>query len=135
MSQCRVICPYCLGHAKRISGQELYGPEFKPKGRWFYACMPCMAWVGTHQNSGKPLGHLANAPLRAMRRIVHDEFDPLWKQGHMSRREAYARLAKALDLYRGNCHIAMFDMETCDRALQAIRNEWKEINEKEEIST
>jgi hypothetical protein len=67
------------------------------------------------------LGRLANAELRAAKQSVHYALDPLWKSGEMKRSAAYAMLAEALQLAPQNCHIGMFDVQTCEAAVVALR--------------
>lgn len=49
---------------------------------------------------------------------AHAIFDPIWSQGRMKRRAAYAWLAAQLGIEVDKCHIAMFDADTCDRVVQ-----------------
>lgn len=113
-----VVCPYCGREAEFITGKQLYefSPEFHKKR--FYACMPCRAWVGVHQGTTTPLGRLANAELRQLKIAAHAVFDPKWKKcGPRSRTRAYGWLAEQLGIKPQDCHIGMFDEETCRRAI------------------
>lgn len=103
---------------------ELYGQEcvFKYRDRIYYRCEPCDAHVGTHEGDGKPLGTLAKKPLRQLRAKAHKAFDPLWQFGprwswRRQRDDAYDWLAEQLRISRVNCHIALFDEETCIKAI------------------
>jgi hypothetical protein len=60
-----------------------------------------------------PLGRLANAQLRVAKQKAHAAFDPIWKGGKYSRREAYNRLAKGMRIPVEDCHIGMFDVDQC----------------------
>jgi len=80
----KVICPYCGKNAVLTDSAVVY------HGRSYgmiWLCRPCWAYVGTHKNSRKhaPLGRIANAELRDWKKKVHAAFDPLWKDGEMSR--------------------------------------------------
>lgn len=86
----------------------------------FYLCAPCGAYVGTHKASGKPLGTLANNELRMARSRAHRAFDPLWQDGSMKRTEAYAWLANRLYIETKDCHIARFDLETCENVVRIV---------------
>lgn len=68
-----------------------------------------------------PLGRLANAELRQAKRAAHAAFDPLWQSRRMSRRSAYAWLAQQLGIAVEDCHIGMFDTESCQRVIAAVR--------------
>jgi len=57
-----------------------------------------------------------------LRGKAHACFDPLWKEGHMLRYEAYRWLAKQLSIHSKDCHIALFDEETCEKAIKVSTN-------------
>jgi len=109
----QISCPFCGGTLSQ-----------KPSrfGR-FFGCSgfpQCEATVGCHPD-GEPLGTPANAPLKAARQRVHDVFDELWEgKGPRVRRKAYDALAHTLRLDTDDCHIAMFDLALCERAIAAI---------------
>lgn len=112
-----VTCPYCFLPAALVDSAEVYG------GRSYgmiWLCRYDQAWVGVHKNSptNAPLGRLANAELRRAKQEAHAAFDPLWKSRRMSRASAYAMLAAALGIDVKDCHIGLFDVETCKRAVE-----------------
>lgn len=113
-----ICCPYCHQEAKLVKGLKVYPMRPDLGDKYFYLCEPCEAWVGCHPTSRIPLGRLANANLRSAKRTVHESFDRIWAEKHMTRSEAYKWLAKELDIPFIDCHIGMFDMETCQRALE-----------------
>ena len=106
-------CPYCGEWAEKTTGRKVYPRREDLHHLVIYACLPCDAWVGAHKDSGKPLGRLANAELRAAKRAAHAAFDPLWKSGQMSRSKAYALLAEKMGIDPKDAHIGMFDVEQC----------------------
>lgn len=111
-----VICDYCGNKAALVTGRKIYPhrPDLFPL--WFWHCEPCKAWVGCHKNSdAQPLGRLANAELRLAKSAAHRDFDPLWKSGEMTRKQAYQWLSNQLGIPADSCHIGMFDVETCQR--------------------
>lgn len=86
-------------------------------------CIPCRAWVGTHPGTLRPLGRLANAELRAAKQRVHAVFDPHWQSETArgrARARCYQRLAADLGINPSDCHVGMFDVATCERAVAAI---------------
>ena len=107
------ICPYCNSFSNLVSGKEIYPHRKDLFSLSFYSCSGCDAYVGTHKGTKKPLGRLANAELRKSKSEAHMAFDPLWKKGGMKRKEAYKWLAKSLGVDGKDCHIGMFDIDTC----------------------
>ena len=122
------ICPYCNQFSKLVTGKEVYPHRKDLFNLNFYQCNPCVAYVGTHKGTVKPLGRLANAELRKSKSAAHRAFDPLWKLGDMKRKEAYKWLAVALGINASDCHIGMFDVSTCEDV------EMHSLNKQEELS-
>lgn len=118
-----VICHYCKQEAELVTGREVYPHLPKLAHKKIWRCLPCQAWVGTHENSKdhKPLGILANKSLRDMKMRAHMVFDPLWKDMGMKRVQAYKRLAEALGIPTNKCHIGMFDEEMCQKVINVCR--------------
>lgn len=114
----KVICPYCGRKAEYVDSKIIYGKSY---GR-IYLCRPCMAWVGVHKGTSKPLGRLANAELRHWKKAAHEVFDPLWQKGRFKgrRNDAYAWLAEKMQLPREQTHIGMFDVGQCQQAIRII---------------
>jgi hypothetical protein len=110
-------CPYCGGHPKLADSQEIYGKSYGP----MWICRPCGAYVGCHKGTNKPLGTLANAETRELRKRVHAMFDPLWKSRRIHRTNAYGALAEEMRIERRHCHIGMFTSEQCRAAIEAIK--------------
>lgn len=105
-----VNCPYCKEGAEFITSKEFYGRDYKTN---IYICRDCDARVGTHRNSKRPLGTMANAELRELRRVCHSLIDPFWQYGKYSRKTVYIRMAKAMGLTSAEAHIGMFNEEQC----------------------
>lgn len=118
-------CPYCGNDAELTDGSKVYPHREDLYHLTFYACLPCGAWVGTHKKTGEPLGNLANKLVRNSRIRAHGWFDPIWKQGHMKRQDAYFWLSCRLKLSVEETHIANFDIETCDRVVKAVKDWWE----------
>jgi hypothetical protein len=120
-----VSCDYCGKPAELVAGDVIYPHREDLAAKKFWRCVPCKAWVGCHGGTETPLGRLANAELRAAKSRVHAVFDPLWKTKHwqtgcsrrIARRKGYAWLAGQLGIPFRRCHIGMFDVETCQRAI------------------
>ena len=68
--------------------------------------------VGFHMGKAEPGSALAYSRMAA-----HAAFDPIWKEGHMPRRDAYGWLAEQLGITRGECHMLHFDERTCRKVV------------------
>lgn len=117
-------CPYCDGWSEKLTGADVYPHRPDLAEKVFYACRPCDARVGCHPGTDKPLGTLANRPLRRSRSRAHAAFDPLWRDAEhrgKARRAAYARLAEAMGIAYQDCHISQFNEAQCEHAVQIIQ--------------
>lgn len=119
-----VECPYCMRDAELVTGKEIYPHRSDLHSKKFWLCRPCDAYVGCHSynkrhgyKGNEPLGRLANRELRIAKMAAHAAFDPIWKNGKLSRDEAYAWLATQLNISLKHCHIGMFDEATCRRVV------------------
>jgi hypothetical protein len=101
---------------------DVYPDRPELAARLFWVCWPCDAWVSCRSGDAnhQPLGSLANEELRLARRSAHAAFDPLWKDGEMTREAAYEWLAHAMRMPRMNCHIGAMDAEECQRVRLAV---------------
>lgn len=117
----KVICPYCGERAEFVDSKIVYGKSY---GK-IYLCRKCLAYVGVHKGTDKPLGRLANAELRYWKKAAHAAFDPVWKYGRFRgyRNAAYGWLAGRMGLSVEETHIGMFDVAQCKKAIQICRKE------------
>jgi len=99
-----------------VSGTYLFPHIPRIAEKMFYRCDPCDAHVGTHPGTEKPLGSLANKPLRQARTEAHAFFDTIWRRGYSRRREAYNWLAAAMGI--PEAHIGQMNAEQCSRVIQ-----------------
>jgi hypothetical protein len=139
----RVPCPYCGEYATLQSSDKIY------RGTYFgmaYICKNfpvCDSYVGVHKGTTTPLGRLANSELRMWKKKAHNIFDPLWKikferekikkskyKKSWARGSAYKWLAKQLGISVEECHIGMFDIDTCKKVVQICSVVMNKINEK-----
>ncbi len=111
-------CPYCYNRAEWVENKEIYGKNYG-KSVMIYLCRPCNAYVGCHQNTRKPLGTMANRETREWRKKAHEMFDPLWRDGKMSRGKAYGLLQKE---FGAVAHIGESDVENCKRIIGIVEN-------------
>lgn len=122
-----VICPYCNKEAELTTGKEIY-PKRKDLFKLnFWICRECKAYVGCHRpkvgqgNGTKPMGTLANQHLRSMRSSAHRHFDPIWKDGPMTRNTAYLILANSLEIPVKDCHISQFGERLCEQTIRICK--------------
>lgn len=113
------LCPYCGAHTELVGGREIYPYRSDLYEKKYYRCKPCGAYVGCHAGTIKPLGRLANAELRKAKMAAHAAFDPIWKTCIMKCGSAYAWLSDKLGINKENCHIGMFNVELCERVVEA----------------
>ncbi|WP_088255607.1 zinc-finger-containing protein [Fimbriiglobus ruber] len=129
-----LFCPYCGSGAKLVLGRAIYAdrwPNLSDKAFWACERYPtCDAYVGCHPGTETPLGRLANKELRGWKLKAHNSFDPLWKaklakrqreQGPdpkiRARGTGYQWLAGQLGIPVEQCHIGLFDADTCRRVV------------------
>ncbi len=112
-------CRLCGAECKVVNNSAIYG---KPYGDWPWAvlCTGCGAYVGLHPFTNIPLGTVALRPLRDARKAAKREFNPLWRDGAMTRTEAYTWLAGELGIPVAQCHIGWFEQDQCNAAIAAI---------------
>jgi hypothetical protein len=116
------LCPECGATPRIVSGRTIYPHRQDLWSKSFWACTDCgKAYVGCHPGTKRPLGTLATKELRAARSRAHAAFDPIWKSRRMRRSEAYKWLAGQLGIKPADCHISWFDVETCERVVDACR--------------
>lgn len=121
-----ITCPYCSSEAKLVGGDVIYPHRSDLQAKRFWLCAPCDAYVGCHGDTTQPFGRLADRELRQAKMDAHAAFDRIWRARDkrnrpQTRREAYAWLAKQLGIEREQCHIGMFDVQTCQRVVEVCK--------------
>jgi hypothetical protein len=113
-------CRYCQSDVALVSNSAVYGREY---GDWpfVYLCTGCSAYVGLHPDTDIPLGTLADSELRTARKRAKGTFIGLSKRLRLSRDEAYAWLAEAMNIPASQCHFGFFDIEQCGLAYTACQ--------------
>jgi hypothetical protein len=101
-------CPYCENPANYGPNEEFYGKRYGKSWMCYY-CKPCRAYVGTHNNTTRPLGTMANDELRKARMAAHANIDPYWKENGWKRGDVYAALNKH---FGHEIHVGESDLET-----------------------
>jgi len=113
------VCIHCDAAVKIATHAEIYRGRNYGEWPWVFLCTGCGAYVGMHPFTNIPLGTLATEEIRDARKHCKVPFERLYKSGAMSRTDAYAALAAALDIPNGECHFAWFDVDMCKRAERA----------------
>lgn len=119
-------CPYCGAEVVLKDATYIYhSNKSKEWGKvWVCSNYPkCNSYVGCHKGTEIPLGRLANARLRTLKAEAHKQFDPLWKSGLMSRKEAYSWLATMLNIPIYECHIGLFDIKMCQKVIHLCKRQ------------
>ncbi len=112
-------CPYCNSNVFLKDSSIIYGKSYG----LVYICEKypaCKSYVGVHKGTVNPLGTMANEALRNLRKECHKKFDLLWKSGQMKRGQAYKWLQDAFNISKEKAHIAMFDIEMCEKFLSHL---------------
>jgi hypothetical protein len=60
--------------------------------------------------------------LGQAKHFAHLWFDPIWKEGHMTRTEAYRWLSEQTGVPSKECHISKFDIGMCEAVIWLCRN-------------
>ena len=111
----RVYCPECTCLMKLDRNQ--FG--------LYYKCeMGCRIYHKAHPD-GKPLGVPADKETRQLRQQLHRLFEQWYHANRLTKKQAYKRLAKLLNMSIRYCHISMFNKQDCLKYIPILE---KEIN-------
>lgn len=112
-------CPYCGSPVVYRSADGIY--HSNEGGTMLYVCSrypECDSYVRAHTGSGKPMGNLANQKLRALRREAHHVFDQLYRDGTMTKEDAYQWLADIIGVPLSQAHIGCFGEYYCQMVIE-----------------
>lgn len=127
--------PYChCGcRAELKNAQFVYGPGHDYGNLWVCGNYPsCNSYVGCHKGTNNPLGTLADAELRELRKEAHALFDPLWKEkkihkidpsftpGINARKKAYGWLSDQMFIEQRNCHFSQMSKQQLRKAIRIL---------------
>lgn len=116
-----LVCPYCGGKGEYQSASRIWpGANFAP----LYICEnhpKCDSYVRCHDGTDRPLGTMARARLRNLRKIAHTVFDPIWQAdgNELGRSAAYAAAATVMGI-TGEFHIGHLDEKACEQFIERI---------------
>lgn len=119
MKRNSIRCPICGAKATLRPSSVVYGESDKIGG-YLYMCdryPKCDSYVGAHRRTLEPLGTLADGNLRHKRILAHRAFDRLWKEGPMTKWQAYKWLQAKFGLSSEQAHIAKFSEYMCDQLI------------------
>lgn len=128
MTMMASTCPYCCQPTQPVTGAIVYPHREDLADKQYVMCEPCNAYVGCHPD-GTPMGPVADGELRAARHAAHDAFNPLIARKMAKDRvskahatgEGYKWLSMQLGIPTAECHIARFDVVTCQRVVDLCR--------------
>ena len=112
-------CPYC-GSDVVLKEASIISKKFAKYNEHIWMCSnypECNSYVGCYPNTTTPRGRLANPRLRTLKKEAHKQFDKKWREGDMTREEAYIWLANNLHISLKDCHIGMFDVQMCKKVI------------------
>lgn len=126
----QVVCPDCgapmvLRETQKFKWDNGVGRKFYGCSRW----PDCTSIHGAHPD-GKPLGIPGDRATKQARIEAHAAFDAVrekrgWVGKGKQRAGAYIWLGRKLEIpepeIRDKCHIAMFDIATCQRVVEICK--------------
>ena len=119
MKKHTIHCPYCGSPALLRDASFVYGSRARDEK--LYVCLhypACNSYVGVHKGTMIPKGTLANQSLRKKRILAHQVFDQIWKQGIMTKQNAYQWIADKFSLDTTQAHIGYFNDYMCNRLIE-----------------
>lgn len=124
MKRINITCPVCGSKAYLRPASVVYGDKAPDPDAKYYVCgryPACDCYVAAHRKTMLPMGTLADKALRKKRHDAHMALDSLWKNGVMSRKEAYRLLQLSMGLPAEEAHIAKFSAARCDEVIALSR--------------
>lgn len=115
-------CPYCGGRGELKPGDSVWPGKGYPA---LYVCEnypACDSYVRCHAGTEIPLGTMAGKRLRRLRKVAHDQFDPIWQDEdcELGRSAAYDAAALVMGV-EGEFHIGNLTEQECEEFIDRIR--------------
>lgn len=114
-------CAECGSIPNIAGGLWIYPHRLDLADKYYYLCH-CGAYVGCHKGSTIPLGSPCGNETREARIIAHSVFDKIWKQGTMTRKEAYKWLSSMTDIPKKRCHIGMMNLNEANLVISICKD-------------
>lgn len=114
-----IRCPYCGRTAVLRKASAVYKNHAIEE--YLYVCSnypACDSYVGVHKGTMIPKGSLANSGLRHRRIVAHRYFDSIWKNGIMTKKNAYCWLQDIFSLSSEQAHIGQFSDYMCEQVIK-----------------
>ena len=108
MKRINITCPACGSKAYLRPASVVYGDKAPDPDAKYYVCgryPACDCYVAAHRKTMLPMGTLADKALRKKRHDAHVALDSLWKNGIMSRKEAYRLLQRDFEMPAIDIHM------------------------------
>lgn len=95
-----IYCGICdeVKEVIQVDGAKIYPHRPYLKNLIFWQCPECKGYVGSHKNSGKPLGVIVPQVVKEWRKKIHAIIDPLFLSKKIYRNTLYKRIAKKLNI-------------------------------------
>lgn len=116
-------CDVCESNRVRLLKTRVTYSEQHADWPYRYSCADCHASVGCHSHTLSPLGLMAQRSVRRLRVQAHVAFDPIWKDGFMTRTEAYEWLAETFGLAYSELHIGNMTKEQLETTIRISRQQ------------
>ena len=135
MKRINITCPACGSRAYLRPASVVYGDKAPDPDAKYYVCgryPACDCYVAAHRKTMLPMGTLADKALRKKRHDAHVALDSLWKNGIMSRKEAYRLLQLSMGLPAEDAHmmwrisaLPKVNREICCKTCGMWRTAWR----------
>lgn len=129
------ICPYCNAQSEIRSLAEVTGNK-NSKGKVF-VCKnfpECNSYVKVNDQTGLPMGTMANKHLRDLRAEAHRQIARLYADGLGTRDSTYEWMASRLGLNRRETHIGLFQEYYCLQVIRMAEEEYSRRVKKQNSS-
>lgn len=117
-------CPYCGSATILRSADGIYREN--TRGEMLYVCKnypACDAYVRVQKGTTLPLGIVANRELRELRAEAHRQFDKMYKNGYMTKHDAYQWLSGILGVPQSQAHIAHLSVLSCNLVIREAKEQ------------
>lgn len=115
-------CPFCGATVVFRNADGIYRDN--RKNVMLYVCShypECDSYVRADPVTQKPIGTMADRSLRELRNKAHHSFDLLYKNGYMTKGEAYMWLSQKLCIPLSETHIGRFGDYYCEAVIRESR--------------